>query len=180
MSEKSISSINLVKTIRHPLLGRITYRINFHEMDYTSYGIEVLEPEMEMVTILVEGFGSRGNSKQKLVLNSIVVPQFEAAWKEITAAGLNKLVLTVDGGYNPRTMRNSTKPSSHAFGLAFDINAAWNPQGQTPAKWGEKGTVRPLVPYFKKYGFSWGGLWKLPKKDGMHFQTYKIMFAKDL
>ena len=47
------------------------------------------------------------------------------------------------------------------------INAAFNPFGKTPPPPDTKGSVRKLVPIFKKHGFKWGGEFPIP--DGMHF-----------
>jgi hypothetical protein len=53
--------------------------------------------------------------------------------------------------------------SSHAWGIAFDVNAADNPVGTV-------GTMHPgIVQSFESFGFQWGGRW-VKVKDPMHFQ----------
>lgn len=90
-------------------------------------------------------------------------------------------------GFNGRKIVNTNRWSSHAFGVAIDINPIQNPY----LKLGEegiitaipkeginyvnrnvprKGMVEPIVSVFAKYGFTeWGGNWEL-KPDYHHFQ----------
>lgn len=96
------------------------------------------------------------------------------AWEK---AGLLKNVLTWGGSWVPRYVRGSrTVLSSHAWGTAFDINAAWNGLGEVPALYGSKGCVRDLVGLALENGFWWGG-WGWPgsnpnRLDGMHFELF--------
>ncbi|MDN3676280.1 M15 family metallopeptidase [Flavobacterium paronense] len=100
--------------------------------------------------------------------------QLKQLWSDWQKAGLLPLVLTWDGGYNPRFVRGSqTVLSNHAFGTAFDINFAWNKLGTVPALMGQKGSVRQLVAIAHKNGFYWGG--HFTRKDGMHFELAKII-----
>ena len=79
-------------------------------------------------------------------------------------------VLTWDGSFAPRFVRGSrTVLSNHAFGTAFDINAALNPRGTRPLLVGKKGSVRELVTIANDHGFYWGGHF-VAKPDGMHFE----------
>lgn len=79
-------------------------------------------------------------------------------------------------GYNFRFVKDTTKLSDHAIGLAIDINPKQNPWLHPSAlnlfKYnpGEKGTIEvddQIVKIFSKYGWSWGGNWKNP--DYQHF-----------
>jgi hypothetical protein len=83
------------------------------------------------------------------------------------------LILTYAGSWVPRFIRGSrTALSSHAWGTAFDINAAWNGYGRRPAMFGDEGCVRELVEIAVDHGFYWGG-W-FPRNDGMHFEVFDI------
>lgn len=94
------------------------------------------------------------------------IQQLFAAWED---AGLMRLVLSWAGCWNPRFVRGSRRTlSNHAFGTAFDINAAWNGLGREPALVGRRGSVRELVPIAAEHGFYWGGWFLRP--DGMHFE----------
>jgi len=94
-----------------------------------------------------------------------------AAWEK---EGLTKLILSWAGSFVPRMVRGSnTTLSNHAFGTAFDINVSQNYRGTIPARIGEEGCLRELVPLANKYGFYWGGHYP-NKPDGMHFEVAKI------
>lgn len=97
-----------------------------------------------------------------------------AAWER---AGLLHLIKTWAGTFAPRLIRGSaTQLSNHAFGSAFDINAAWNGLGKQPAT--GAGTVIPLVRLANQHGFFWGGHYN-GRKDGMHFELAVLdMFPK--
>lgn len=100
------------------------------------------------------------------------VEQLLGAWAEVQQRGLAKYLLTFDGSFTPRMVRgSSTTPSNHSFGTALDINAAWNPIGHAPGS--GKGTVVPLVPIFKAWGFAWGGDYK-HRLDPMHFEMAEL------
>jgi hypothetical protein len=91
-------------------------------------------------------------------------------WREWKQQGLLHCVQTWDGGYVPRFIRGSmTELSNHAFGTAFDINAAWNTLGAMPALMGRPGCVRELVEAANAHGFYWGGHFRR-RPDGMHFE----------
>jgi peptidoglycan hydrolase-like protein with peptidoglycan-binding domain len=84
-------------------------------------------------------------------------------------------ILTFDGDFVPRFIRNSRKElSNHSFGSAFDINAGFNRFGAMPALVGQKGETRDLVAIANENGFFWGGHFK-GRKDGMHFEVAKII-----
>lgn len=105
----------------------------------------------------------------------LAAPQLIALWEEWRAAGLLDRILTFDGAFNPRFQRGSTtRLSNHAWGTAFDINAAQNPLDREPARAGRKGCVWELVPAAHRHGFFWGGHFR-SRKDGMHFEVARIM-----
>ena len=94
-----------------------------------------------------------------------------AAWE---ANGLIRLVETWDCGFVPRFVRGSGSTlSNHAWGTAFDINAAWNRLGCLPALRSCEGSVRELVPLANQYGFYWGG--HFSRRDGMHFEVARVL-----
>lgn len=127
--------------------------------------VEVFVPQLARVP-----GANRGVIKFHRVAVSQLLRLF-AAWE---AAGLLHLIKTFDGAWVPRTMRlNPTTLSNHAYGTAFDINAAWNGMLRMPALAGQHGSVRELVPLANAYGFYWGGHWNFDGKgaaDGMHFE----------
>lgn len=82
-------------------------------------------------------------------------------------------------GFNYRTISRTVKLSNHAFGRAIDINPFLNPfigdfiqpEGATydPSVPGTITKDGKIVNYFKKRGWTWGGVW-IDRKDYMHFE----------
>lgn len=62
--------------------------------------------------------------------------------------------------------------SNHAWGTAFDINAATYPLG-TPRAKVSVGYLE-LVPVAEAFGFAWGGNFH-SRPDPMHFEAYKVL-----
>lgn len=108
-------------------------------------------------------------SRTTWLFHPLMVDPVRSTFDEWEKAGLMRYVLTWHGSYVPRMVRGSkTKPSDHAYGTAFDINARWNRMGRHPATVDEVGTVVPLLEIASKNGLYWGGWWTRP--DGMHFE----------
>jgi hypothetical protein len=110
----------------------------------------------------------------KITVHKKAAPQFQRLFSEWEKAGLTKLLLSYDGAYMPRLIRGSaTNLSNHAFGVAIDINVAWNKLGVVPALKGQQGSVRELVPIANRLGFYWGG--HFSRNDGMHFELAQLV-----
>jgi hypothetical protein len=113
------------------------------------------------------------NPDGMIYFHRLGVNQLKALFEEWDAEGLSHLILSFAGAFVPRMIRGSkTTLSNHAFGTAFDINAAWNGLGKVPAAAGKKGSVIPLVEIAHKHGFYWGG--NFTRLDGMHFELAVI------
>lgn len=67
--------------------------------------------------------------------------------------------------------------SSHAYGIAMDINEKWNPIGHIPKYKNEIGSVRELVPIANELGFYWGGHMK--RSEGAHFEFARLNLLKN-
>lgn len=82
-----------------------------------------------------------------------------------TRAQLRLLGLDLFGGtFVFRRKRGSLGLSMHAYSIAIDINPASNAMGT-------KGRMPGwFVAIFRKWGFTWGGIWKGKGCDPMHFQ----------
>ena len=107
-----------------------------------------------------------GAIPRKIYCNRDFVTLLEKAFKNVNDRGLAAQVKTWDGCFNIRKKRGATSMSLHSWGLAIDINAAWNGFGKQP-------TMSPeLVKCFTDAGLDWGGKWSRP--DGMHFQIAKL------
>lgn len=100
----------------------------------------------------------------KIRCNRGIFPQLIGALREIRRQGLGHLIHSSDGCYSPRFINRDPGlgVSHHAWGIAFDVNAAENPFGGVPRQ------DRRLVEIFRDWGFTWGGGWIVP--DAMHFE----------
>lgn len=108
----------------------------------------------------------QGCIPKRMYCNKDMVQPLTNAFTNIINRGLTDQLKTYDGCFNRRKKRGGTTLSLHSWGIAIDINAAWNGFGKTP-------TMSPeLVKCFTDAGFDWGGVWRKP--DGMHFQLSKI------
>lgn len=93
--------------------------------------------------------------------NDLIIP-LTRAFKNIKDRKLTAQIRSWDGCFNIRNKRGAASASIHSWGLAIDINAAWNGFGKVPTM------SKELVKCFKDAGFDWGGDWAKP--DGMHMQ----------
>lgn len=86
-----------------------------------------------------------------------------AAMTEIVERGMSALVDGDDFGgcWAPRTSGGDA-PSSHAWGIAVDLNVQGNHYGFEPT------IAAEVVEVMERHGFAWGGRWPVP--DGMHFE----------
>lgn len=102
----------------------------------------------------------------RIYCNKDMVRPLEAAFRNIIARNLTAEIKTWDGCFNIRNKRGLSSMSLHSWGIAIDINAAWNGLGRKPTM------SAALVKCFTDAGFDWGGTWT--RQDGMHFQLAKI------
>lgn len=103
---------------------------------------------------------------KRLYCNKAMIVPLTKAFTNLIQRKLVNELKTWDGCFNVRKMRGLGAQSLHSWGIAVDVNAAWNGLGQTPKLTSE------FVKCFTDAGFDWGGLWS--RKDGMHFQLNKI------
>lgn len=141
--------------------------------DSNPEGIKITDNWVAGNIVSVQIPGMEHLLKNKISVHKNAAPQFIEFFTKIKEKGLNKLILTWGGCWNPRFVRGSrTRLSNHSFGTAFDINAAWNPLGANPAPKGSKGSVVELVSTANECGLYWGGHYA-NRKDGMHFEIGK-------
>lgn len=91
-----------------------------------------------------------------------VLEPLRAAMQELADRGAAHLVSSYAGCWAPRTSGTTGPLSSHAWGMAVDVNAPTNPYGAEPRQ------PALLVDVMAEHGFLWGGDWDTP--DGMHFE----------
>lgn len=102
-----------------------------------------------------------GKPTKRIYLNKDMKEPLDRALKEVLRKGLETKLESFDGCYSVRMVRARNAVSTHAYGLAIDINAKTNPLG------GVALMDRDLVKCFTDQGFTWGG--HFSRKDGMHF-----------
>lgn len=107
-----------------------------------------------------------GAIPKRLYCNKDLVDPLSKALRALIVTGHIKELKTWDGCFNIRKKRGLSSMSLHSWGIAIDVNAAWNQLNMVP-------TLSPgFVKCFTDNGFDWGGTWQ--RKDGMHFQLAKI------
>ena len=127
----------------------------------------IVENELKYMTVWdVPTHLEIGVIPKKLYCNKMMVDPLIKAFTNILDRNLIKELKTWDGCFNVRRKRGLKSLSLHSWGIAVDINAAWNGLGKEPTM------SKELVKCFTDAGFDWGGTWN--RKDGMHFQLKNI------
>ncbi len=120
---------------------------------------------------------------KRLYCNKAIIAPLTKAFQNLISRGFVSEMKTFDGCFNIRIIRGYEKKyaalvkagkiaeaakliSLHAWGVAIDLNAAWNGLGKVPT------LSAGFVACFTDAGFDWGGNWA--RKDGMHFQLSRI------
>lgn len=133
-------------------------------MCMAKYGAPELERAMVMFDVPAEL--ELGVIPKRVYCNRDMVLPLTNAFKNIINRNLVHELKTWDGCFNIRNKRMGVSLSLHSWGIAIDINAAWNRMGKKPTM------SKELVACFEDAGFEWGGRWAKP--DGMHFQLRNI------
>lgn len=124
------------------------------------YGAPELEKAMVIFHVPLDL--TLGAVPSRIYCNKDLVLPLTKALRNVVTRGLSYQLKSWDGCFNIRQKKGSLAVSLHAWGLAIDINAAWNGWKKVPTM------SKELVACFTDAGFEWGGNWRTP--DGMHFQ----------
>ena len=103
---------------------------------------------------------------KKIYCNKDMVAPLTSAFQNLISTGKVNELKTWDGCFCIRNKRGLSSMSLHSWGIAVDVNAAWNSLGKEPV------LSKEFVKCFTDAGFDWGGNWT--RKDGMHFQLSSI------
>jgi len=103
---------------------------------------------------------------KRIYCNRLMIAPLTAAFKNLIDRGFVNELKTWDGVFNVRKKRGLNSQSLHSWGIALDVNAAWNGLGKIPT------STPGFVKCFTDAGFEWGGTWK--RSDGMHYQLVSI------
>ena len=104
---------------------------------------------------------------KRLYCNRDMVGPLSKAFHNLITTGCIKELKTFDGCFNIRKKRGLNSMSLHSWGIAIDVNAAWNQLNMTPT------LSKEFVNCFVVAGFNWGGNWT-GRVDGMHFELKTI------
>lgn len=127
----------------------------------------LIENELKYMTVWdIPTHLELGVIPKKLYCNKILINPLIIAFTNIIERDLVNELKTWDGCFNVRRKRGLKSLSLHSWGIAIDINAAWNGLGKEPTM------SKELIKCFIDAGFEWGGNWN--RKDGMHFQLKNI------
>lgn len=161
-------------TFNHPLFGEIHFRTvspEWRRGDKIVFlsGFDAFE--VESLTIPQLGNVS-GASKGKLKVHRRAHAQLLRVFSLIESQGLLHHVKTCAGTLNVRLRKPtsgalSKLPSSHAFGIAIDLN-------EDDPGFGD--SVAPLAPIFESMGFTWGKSFN----DPMHFEVNRFLTQDEL
>jgi hypothetical protein len=99
-----------------------------------------------------------------ITCHRLLANAFSGVFDRIQSSGLQGKVTTFGGCFSFRPQRTGTKLSTHAWGIAIDLNPETNAQGTA-------GDIdEELISIFRGAGFKWGGDWEGKTRDPMHFQ----------
>jgi hypothetical protein len=127
---------------------------------FKRYGAAELERNMVLWDVPTEL--EIGVIPKRIYCNKDMLIPLTLAFKALINTGYVKELKTWDGCFNIRNKRGASSASLHSWGVAIDVNSAWNGFGKKPTL--SAGFVR----CFTDSGFDWAGTWSKP--DGMHFQ----------
>ncbi len=106
----------------------------------------------------------RSQKVKGICCHILLAPVFSELFATINRQRLNGEIMAFGGCFNFRPKRQSSKLSTHCWGIAIDLNPETNRQGST-------GDMHPeLVALFREFGFTWGGDWIGRSRAPMHFQ----------
>lgn len=115
----------------------------------------------------------------RIYINKEIIEPFTKVLRELVAKGLHTEIKTFDGCFNIRKSRGINQISMHSFGIAIDLNAAWNPLIRNVTSVSRSQVRKRVVKWTEEFlqvwrnnNFECGADW-ITVLDGMHFE-YKI------
>ena len=89
---------------------------------------------------------------KRIYCNKAMIGPLTAVFRNLNERGHVQELNTWDGCFNIRKNRGGVSCSLHSWGIAVDVNAAWNGFGRKP-------TLSPgFVQCWTDAGFDWGGV----------------------
>lgn len=106
----------------------------------------------------------RSQTVNAITCHKLLASVFTGVFDRIQSSGLQSKITSFGGCFSFRPQRTGTKLSTHAWGIAIDLNPETNEQGTAGNM--DSG----LIATFREAGFKWGGDWQGRSRDPMHFQ----------
>ena len=100
----------------------------------------------------------------QMTCHRLIAPVFADVFAQLKSTALSDKITSFGGCFSFRPQRTGTKLSTHAWGIAVDLNPETNQQGTA----GEMDSG--VIAIFERAGFTWGGDWEGHSRDPMHFQ----------
>lgn len=100
----------------------------------------------------------------QMTCHRLIAPVFADVLEQLKTTALSDKITSFGGCFSFRPQRTGTKLSTHAWGIAVDLNPETNRQGTA----GEMDLG--VIAIFERAGFTWGGNWEGHSRDPMHFQ----------
>ena len=110
---------------------------------------------------------------ESVLMHRLAGPRLMELFEAWGKTGVLARVIAWSGSFAPRLVRGGTALSSHARGIAFDLNAQWLPRGEPMPPLGVMGSLAELVPIAEERGWVNGGAWAMP--DPMHFELARVI-----
>lgn len=99
-----------------------------------------------------------------ITCHKLLADTFAEVFDQLYNSGLFRKLTSFGGCFAFRPQRTGTKLSTHAWGIAIDLNPETNQQG-TAGNFDSD-----VIAVFEQAGFEWGGSWVGLTRDPMHFQ----------
>ena len=100
-----------------------------------------------------------------MTCHKLLANVFAGVFDRLQVSGSQNKITSFGGCFSFRPQRTRTKLSTHAWGIAIDLNPETNQQGTA-------GDMDPaVITIFREAGFAWGGDWQGKTHDPMHFQS---------
>mgnify|MGYP001328661190 CR=1 FL=1 len=102
---------------------------------------------------------NRSQTVNAITCHKLPANAFTTVFDRIQSSGLQNKITSFGGCFSFRSQRMGTKLSTHAWGIAIDLNPETNEQGTA-------GNMDPgLIATFREAGFKWGGDWQGRSRD---------------
>lgn len=101
---------------------------------------------------------------ERISCHKVLADTYTEVFAGIQSGGFQTKITSFGGCFSFRPQRTGARLSTHAWGIAMDLNPESNAQGTAGSMDGS------IVAIFKHAGFSWGGDWQGKVRDPMHFQ----------